>query len=105
VGITSSALSKAQATVSTTQAEVDELEADLATANTKLKLLQSADKTVDTLTGPVAEHAGFARRRSEAAVSQARADVDEITAKLEAAKTKHSMAVSVLSALQSLTDD
>ena len=68
-------------------------------------MLQTADKTVDTLTSPVAEHAGFARQRTEAAVSQAQADVDEISAKLEVAKTKHSMALSALNALKSVTDD
>lgn len=105
MGITSSALSKAQAAVSKTQAEVDELEADLASARTRLKLLQTSDKAVDKITGPIAEHTGFVRQRSDAAVSAAQADADEISARLEAAKTKHSLAVTALKAVKSVTDD
>jgi len=105
MGITSSALSKAQATVSKTQAEVDDLEAKLAGAQTKLKMLQTGDKAVDKITGPFAEQAAFVRQKSDAAVSSAQAEVDEISADLEAAKTKHSMAVSALKALKSVTDE
>jgi chromosome segregation ATPase len=105
MGITSSALTKAQAAVSKTKAEVDELQADLSGAQTKLKLLQTSDKAVDKITSPVAEQAGFLRERSDAAVSAAQADVDQITAKLEAAKTKHKMAVTTLNAMKSLTDE
>ncbi len=104
MGITSSALSKAQATVSKTQADIDEIEADLASAQTKLKLLQAGDKAVDKVTGPFADQAAFLRQKSEAGVSAAQADVDELAAKLEAAKTKHKMAVSALNALEAVTD-
>lgn len=104
MGITSSALSKAQATVSKTQADVDEIEAELASAQTKLKMLQAGDKAVDKVTGPFAEQAAFLRQKSEAMVSAAQADVDELAARLEAAKTKHKMAVSALKALESVTD-
>ncbi len=105
MGITSSALSKAQAAVSKTKADVDELEADLAGAQTKLKLLQTGDKAVDTLTKPFAEQAGAVRQRSDAAVSAAQAEVDEISARLEVARTKHSLAVKTLETLKSVTDD
>lgn len=105
MGITSSALSKAQATVSKTKADVDELTADLSSAKTKLRIMESGDKAVDALTNPIAEHTGFVRQRTDAAVSSAQADVDEISAKLEAAKTKHKMAVAALNALKNLTDD
>ena len=105
MGITSSALSRAQAAVSKTKADVDELEADLSSARTKMCLVETGDKAVDTLTSPIADHAGFVRQRTEAAVSAARADVDEISAKLEAAKTKHKMAVTALNAMRNLTDD
>ncbi len=105
MGITSSALSKAQAAVSKTQAEVDELEAKLASAQTRLKLLQTGDKAVDKITGGFADQAAFVRQRSDAAVSSAQAEVDEITADLEAARTKHSMALSAQRALKSVTDD
>ncbi len=97
-------MSKAQATVSKTQADIDEIEADLASAKTKLKVLQAGDKAVDKVTGPFADQAAFLRQRSEANVSAARADVDELAAKLEAAKTKHKMAVSALNALEAVTD-
>ncbi len=105
MGITSSALSKAQAAVSKTKADVDDLQADLSSAQTKLKLLQTGDKVVDKLTSPVADQTGFVRQRSDAAVSAAQAEVDEISANLEVARTKHNLAVSALSALESVTDD
>lgn len=105
MGITSSALSKAQAAVSKTKADVDELEAKLSSAKTKLKLIESGDKAVDKITNPIAEHAGFVRQRTEAAVSSAQADVDELAAQLEAAKTKHKMAVAALNAMKNITDD
>lgn len=98
-------MSKAQAAVSKSRAEVDELEADLAGARTKLKLLRTSDKAVDKITEPVAEQAAALRRRSDAAVSAAEAEVDEISAELEVARTKHSLAVKALAALQSVTDD
>ncbi|HQR78768.1 MAG TPA: hypothetical protein PLT68_00965 [Actinomycetota bacterium] len=105
MGITSSALSKARAAVSKTQADVDELKADQAGAQTKLKLLQTGDKAVDTLTQPFADQAGALRQRSEAAVSAAQADLDEISARLEVARTKHNLAVKALETLESVTDD
>ena len=103
--ITSSAVSKAQAAVSKTQAEVDDLEAKLASAQTKLKMLQTGDKAVDKITSPFAEQAAFVRQKSDAAVSAAQAEVDEIAADLEAAKTKQAMAMSALRALRSVTDE
>lgn len=105
MGITSSALTKAQAAVSKTKADVDQLQAELSSAQTKLKLLTTSDKAVDKITNPVAEHAGFIRERSDAAVSAAQAEVDDITAKLEAAKTKNSMAVTALKAMKNITED
>lgn len=98
-------MSKAQAAVSKSKAEIDELEADLSSAQTKLKLIQTGDKAVDKLTDPIAEHTGFVRQRTDAAVSAAQADVDEISAKLEAAKTKNKMAVAALNAMKNLTED
>lgn len=97
-------MSRAQATVSKTQADIDEIEAELASAQTKLKLVQAGDKAVDKVTGPFADQAAFLRQKSEATVSSAQAEVDELAAKLEAAKTKHSMAVSALNALEAVTD-
>ncbi len=105
MGITSSALSKAQATVSKSKADVDELTADLSSARTKLKLMQTGDKAVDKLTNPIAEHTAFVRERTDAAVSAAQADVDELSARLEAAKTKHKMAVAALNAMKNITDE
>lgn len=105
MGITSSALTKAQAAVSRTKAEVDELQADLSSAQTRLKLLTTSDKAVDKITSPIAEHTGFLRERSDAAVSAAQAQVDDIAAKLEAAKTKHSVAVTALKAMKNITDE
>jgi chromosome segregation ATPase len=105
MGITSSALSKAQAAVSKNKADVDELEADLSSAKTRLKWLQTGDSAVDKITEPFADKAGIVRQRSDAAVSSAQADVDDISAKLEAARTKYDLAVKALNAMRSLTDD
>lgn len=91
--------------MSKTKAEVDELQADLSGAQTRLKLVQTGDKAVDKITSPIADHTEFVRQRTDAAVSSAQADVDEISAKLEAAKTKHKMAVAALNAMKSVTDD
>jgi chromosome segregation ATPase len=104
VGITSSALSKAQASVSKAQADIDELEAGLSSATTKLKVLQSGDKAVDALTKPFADQAAVVRRRTDAAVSKAQAEVDEITAELEAARTRYAMATAALKTLRNVTD-
>lgn len=105
MGITSSALSRAQAAVSKTKADVDELEAQLSSAKTRLRLVETGDKAVDTLTNPIADHAEFVRQRTEAAVSAAKANVDEISAQLEAAKTKHKLAVTALNAMRNVTDN
>lgn len=105
MGITSSALSRAQAAVSKSKADTDELEAKLSSARTRLKLLQSGDRAVDVITGPVADHTEFLRRRTDAAVSAAQAEVDEIAADLESARTRHAMAVKALDTLRSITED
>ena len=105
MGITSSALSKAQAAVSKSKAEVDGLEADLATARSRLKWVQTGDTAVDKITEPFADKAGIVRQRTEAAVSSAQADVDEISAKLESAKTKYDLSLKALNALRNLTED
>lgn len=81
---------KALAAVSEAESEVKQLESQLSSAQTKLKLIQAGDDAVDKVTSIpiVKDNTDFLRKRTEAEVSSAQAEVDRIESELATARTK-----------------
>ncbi len=97
---------KALAAVSEADAKVKELEADLSSAQTKLKLVKAGDDAVDTITSipVVKDNTEFLRKRTEAEVSGAQATVDRIEAELATARTKQKWAQRALDTVDNVND-
>ncbi len=97
---------KALAAVSEADADVKRLEAELSTAQTKAKLIQAGDDAVDKLTSlpVVKDNTEFLRKRTEAEVSAAHADIDRIEAELATARTKQKWAQRALDTVDSVND-
>lgn len=97
---------KALAAVSEADAKVKELEAELSSAQTKLKLVKAGDEAVDTITSipVVKDNTEFLRKRTEAEVSGAQATVDRIEAELATARTKQKWAQRALDTVDNVND-
>lgn len=82
--------SRAQAAVSEAEADVKKLESELSSAQAKAKWVQVGDDAVDKITGipVVEEHTEFLRKRTDAEVAAAKAEVDRIESELATARTK-----------------
>lgn len=97
---------KAQAALSEADAAVKDLEAQLSSAQTKLKLVKAGDDAVDTITSipVVKDNTDFLRKRTEAEVSSAQAAVDRIEAELATARTKQKWAQRALDTVDNVND-
>lgn len=97
---------KALAAVSEADATVKDLEAQLSSAQTKLKLVTAGDSAVDSITSipVVKDNTEFLRKRTEAEVSSAQAEVDRIESELATARTKQKWAQRALDTVDNVND-
>lgn len=97
---------KALAAVSEADADVKRLEAELSSAQTKLKLMQTSDSAVDKITNipVVKDNTEFLRKKTEAEVAAAQAEVDRVESELATARTKLKWSQRALSTVDTVND-
>ncbi len=107
VGITDTALAKAQAAVSRAEADVAEIQAQLNRAKASLEGSSTAGGVLDSLKDVAVVGSLTASLRDESTVDQAkaRAEVDRLTAELRTAESKLDRARKAQSALRSVVGD
>lgn len=97
---------KALAAVSEADADVKRLEAELSSAQTKLKVMQTSDSAVDKITNipVVKDNTEFLRKKTEAEVAAAQAEVDRVESELATARTKLKWSQRALSTVDTVND-
>ncbi|MDZ7577964.1 MAG: hypothetical protein U0904_07315 [Candidatus Nanopelagicales bacterium] len=105
MGTLEMARAKAQASLSQATADVKKLEADLSAAQAKASIVKAGETTLGVLTSAPVIRQGteFLRRRTEADSAAASAEVDRITADLNAAQNRLKWAQRTSDALEAVS--